>query len=187
MGTDIHCVFQRKDATSGRWRDVPSGYDRGRHYQLFAVLAGVRNGVGFAGMKTGEAVEPISYPRGLPDDFTNDTVWMGDHSFSWLSGEEMVAWFDSAPTVTQRGVVSREVYERWDKVSRPESYCGGVSGGGVVVVDDTEEAKRARPDWNFINVSWQSSLREELGYFFGEVRRLMGEHGEIRFVFGFDS
>jgi len=42
MGTDIHGVFQAFD--NGQWRDVESSYEQDRHYQLFAVLAGVRNG-----------------------------------------------------------------------------------------------------------------------------------------------
>ena len=70
MGTDIHGVFQRHDPATKTWHDVESKYEQGRHYQLFAVLAGVRNGTGFAGVVTGEPVEPISRPRGYPADFT---------------------------------------------------------------------------------------------------------------------
>ena len=69
MGTDIHGVFQRHDNTTGQWHDVPSNYKQDRHYQLFAVLADVRNGYGFAGIQTGEVVTPTSKPRGLPSDF----------------------------------------------------------------------------------------------------------------------
>lgn len=58
MGTDIHGVFQAFD--NGQWRDVESSYEQDRHYQLFAVLAGVRNGYGFAGVPTGEPVTPIA-------------------------------------------------------------------------------------------------------------------------------
>lgn len=39
-----------------------------RNYGLFAILADVRNGTGFAGVKTGEPTTPIDLPRGLPDD-----------------------------------------------------------------------------------------------------------------------
>jgi len=112
MGTDIHGVFQRYDQDRAQWRDVSSNYDQDRHYQLFAVLADVRNGIGFAGTATGEAVQPIAERRGLPVDFEIRDgymhpltelahidpsrqiyreagealeVWMGDHSYSWLS------------------------------------------------------------------------------------------------------
>lgn len=50
MGTDIHCTFQSK--TDGRWADIPHKYEGNRHYFLFSWLAGVRNGFGFAGVKT---------------------------------------------------------------------------------------------------------------------------------------
>jgi hypothetical protein len=109
MGCDIHWVFQKKAAHG--WVDVPSEYDGHRHYYLFAMLAGVRNNFG---------VEPISEPRGLPKDFAMQGTghgyghpvpeeiadeiekrypegptlirWMGDHSLSWLAGEEMLAY-----------------------------------------------------------------------------------------------
>jgi hypothetical protein len=111
---------------------------------LFRILAGVRGG------------PPIAKPRGLPEDFEvvdgedhpiSDlkfmnphrsnrhkvkeplVVWMGDHSHSWLTGEEMLKWYESTP----------------------------------------EEEK------------------ENTAYFFEEVARLVAEHGQIRFVFGFDS
>jgi hypothetical protein len=127
------------------------------------VLAGVRNGRGFAGVPYGEAVRPIRQPRGLPADFEVDdeshpiatldhmdprragyrrespelyadgpmAVWMGDHSHSWLTGDEMLAWAESAPTVVQTGILTRERYEAWDKTSHPEAYCGGISGPNV--------------------------------------------------------
>lgn len=126
MGTDIHGVFQRYDQQAGLWEDVPSEYEQQRHYQLFAVLADVRNGVGFAGVTTGEAVAPIAAPRGLPADFLCDTeychkatnvdtlsplqrryrqpedpleVWLGDHSYSWLTGDELLTWCRRRRTV----------------------------------------------------------------------------------------
>ena len=146
MGTDIHGVFQRHDA--GKFVDVPSDYEFSRHYQLFAVLAGVRNGSGFAGIQTGEVVKPIAEPRGLPDDFeTTDEdvhplasielmepwhrrhheegepleVWMGDHTHSWLTSDELLSWYENAPSVVQHGVISREEYDAWDKQSWPAS------------------------------------------------------------------
>lgn len=148
MGCNIYGIFQRHDRLTGKWVDVPTEYDRTRHYLLFAVLADVRNS---------REVTPIARPRGLPDGFEVDAydyhhvamleavapsdrdyfleggegpprVWLGDHSQSWLEGEEMWNWWATCP---------HEFFE--------------------------------------------------LAYFFNEVRRLMAEHGRIRFVFGFDS
>ena len=211
MGTDIHGVFQRRTASG--WDDIESTYEQNRHYQLFAVLAGVRNGFGFAGVPTGEAVTPIAEPRGLPVDFavTDDehavsdiahidpgrrsyrsegeplTVWMGDHSHSWLTGAEMLSWAERAPVVVKTGLVSRPVYEKWDKQGSPESWCGGASGPSVQIVNDNAVEMEQNPSWSHARCHWESSLRDELAYFFDEVARLVSEHGDVRFVFGFDS
>lgn len=213
MGTDIHGVFQRHDKATGQWHDVPSNYEQDRHYQLFAVLAGVRNGYGFAGAPTGEAVTPIAEPRGLPSDFAMDDEahplatlehmdpgrrkyhqagekleqWMGDHTYSWLTGAEMLAWAEKAPEVVKTGVLDRAVYEAWDGATRPPSYSGGISGRDVVLVNDNSVEKEQAPNWTHIRCTWQSDLRAELAYFFDEVARLVAEHGDVRFVFGFDS
>ena len=111
MGCDIHGVFQRYDKESKTWQDIESAYDQDRHYFLFGILANVRGDD-----------SPIAEPRGLPADFEivggdhpiSDirhafpsrkqwykageplVVWMGDHSRSWLTGEEMLAWYESA-------------------------------------------------------------------------------------------
>lgn len=206
MGTDIHGVFQRQN--NGAWSDVPSNYEQGRHYQLFAVLANVRNGFGFAGIPTGEVVEPISQPRGLPDDFEvadgklhpidpnnlppwdrenypDVTLWMGYHSFSWLTGEEMLAWFETAPSLLKTGILSKDVYTSWDKVQPPSCYCASISGQGIVIVD--QDSAETTTDWTHVLCSWSSDLKQELAYFFDEVAKLVSEYGEIRFVFGFDS
>jgi hypothetical protein len=41
--------------------------------------------------------------------------------------------------------------------------------------------------WTHVRCRWGSALADELRYFFDEVKRLADEHGDIRFVFGFDS
>lgn len=214
MGTDIHGVFQRHDGSV--WTDIESRYEQQRHYQLFAVLAGVRNGRGFAGVPTGEAVTPIAEPRGLPEDFsvigeyrdshplanldhmdprrrkyhtTDEPLeqWMGDHTHSWLEGDEMLTWFAAAPEVLKTGIVSREDYEAWDSEKGFDSYCGGISGPSVVVVNDNAVEKEEKPNWTHIRCHWKVDLKQELAYFFEEVDRLRSEHGRVRFVFGFDS
>jgi hypothetical protein len=191
MGTDIYGVFQRRDKNTGKWHDITSNYKQDRHYQLFAVLAGVRNGYGFAGVPTGEPVAIISDPKGYPKDFPVDdesySQWIGYHSHSWLSGQEMLAWFEKAPTVLKTGILDRGTYDRWDGDSVPDSYSRGIFGGGILIIKNNEADKRENPNWTHIQCTWTSSLRDELGYFFEEVARLVVEHGEVRFVFWFDS
>lgn len=219
--------------------DVATFWDDERHYQLFSVLADVRNGYGFAGVPTGEWVKPISSPRGIPQDFEyycwehplspdclvprrrgwweadhpmdvismdpdgmtmlsgdrwdDETitlhqcaVWMGEHSFSWLTGEELLNWYKNAPTVVKVGLISKQMYEEWDKITPPTSYWGGVWGGGSRVINESEVGKVSFP-WTDVRVTWEQSLRDELAYFFIEVQRLVDKHGKIRMVFGFDS
>lgn len=209
MGCDIHGIWQKK--TAHGWQDIESNYEQDRHYELFAALAGVRNGYGFAGVPTGEAIIPASEPRGLPAGFkVKDFVHpvsdvsiidprrrryrddgdplefdMGDHSHSWLTGKEMLDWYASAPTVAKTGIITRKQFEEWDWKSCPETYCGGTSGPGIVIASSADKVLPA--NFTHVRVTWKQSLREELAYFFSEVKRLVDLHGEIRFVFGFDS
>lgn len=219
MGTDIHGVWQTE--RFGKWIDVESTYMQDRDYQLFAVLAGVRNGTGFAGVKTGEPVKPIAMPRGLPDGFAMKgdshpvarpefidpdrrewmardgrdlatlpleelSAWMGDHSHSWLTSTEMLAWFDTAPVVKACGVIERSAYASWTG-GRPDGGWRGDVWGGVVTQDDPGRYDDLNDATTHVRVSWDRPLKEALSEFFDEVRRLHDLHGEVRFVFGFDS
>ena len=62
-------------------------YYGGRNYYLFAILADVRNG---------SNIEPISYPKGIPDDASSGyrymcDRWEGDgHSHSFFTLEELL-------------------------------------------------------------------------------------------------
>jgi hypothetical protein len=146
MGTDIHLYVETRDrrgvwsavklpAPDGHeeWHDGYRGWDK-RYYDVFSILAGVRNGHGFAGIPTGAGFIPISEPRGLPPDlsvtFRSDpavlederTPDIGEHSFSWLLLSELLAYdwtqtttvlegdytFNRADTRTQRTMTYRE-------------------------------------------------------------------------------
>lgn len=85
MGCDIHT--QAEKLVDGKWQ-VVGAHDEflsDRNYRVFAFLANVRNG---------EGVDEISEPRGLPkgyvSDENNEDWYMGDHSYSWLSVQELV-------------------------------------------------------------------------------------------------
>ena len=67
MGTDIHSIAQV--CRDGSWVTVAIGiYGDPRSYNTFAMLANVRNGRGFAGIKTSDGFPYIHEPRGLPAD-----------------------------------------------------------------------------------------------------------------------
>lgn len=194
MGTDIHFVAQAKK--DGKWVDVKSEYEEDRHYLLFSWLADVRNGYGFAGIPTYDPIDPISARRGLPDDFDIDgeyhatTVndnewspgmkWMGDHGYSWLTGDEILA---APPPKTRRtGVITIDQFKKWDGTSAPEEWSGVVLGRASVTISNPDEIG---PRTTHVRISWDST--DEVDYFVREIQRLKDEHGEVRVVFGFDS
>lgn len=201
MGTDIHGVFQKHNKEN-EWVDLETKYDFNRHYLLFAFVGGVRNGFGFAGVKTGEYVKPLAERRGYPSGFLVDdyddygSTWMGDHSHSWFSIKEYFTRLAEVKGAIQTGVIARPHYEEWVKTypdhetrKSPSSYSGGVYGPGVIVINDNEVEKQKQPDYTYVRVEWTVDLNEEFGYFTKELERLVAEHEteDIRFVFGFDS
>jgi len=116
MGCDIHSFVEVKNA-SGKWEKATGfksdHYDKdsdyfsqeefrngdcvldARNYNEFAILANVRNGYGFAGVDTGDALKPISMPKGLPEDVSKEVKFESDewgcdgHSHSWLTAREI--------------------------------------------------------------------------------------------------
>lgn len=206
MGTDIHGIWQKK--VEGGWIDVESNWDQGRHYLLFAWLGGVRNGHGFAGCPpTHSPIVPLAEGRGIPEDFKmepddihlltdpnhrdprrrkycekdNLEFSMGDHSFSWISVDEVLA--ADPPKIWRVGIVAVEEFRNWDGSTAPVTYCGGISGPGIKV-DDPESVDEKT---THVNVRWKEDAAESLKYFVDECRRLKELHGEVRLVFGFDS
>jgi hypothetical protein len=113
MGTDIHIAVEVRRPDGWHLSDLV--VTQNRNYRAFAVLADVRNGYGFAGSDTGEALKPISEPRGLPADMSpelrlrldeneneneraapvdidseENAFWLGDHSFSHVTLRELL-------------------------------------------------------------------------------------------------
>lgn len=212
MGTDVHGVFQKK--TPDGWVDVEDNFPQERHYALFAWIGDVRNGTGFAGVPTHNRIEPLSSCRGYPEGFVveDDThqissneirgrraewykeedadeenpdrfkLWMGDHSHSWLSADEILA--AAPPRILRTGIISIEQFRNWDGNSAPDSWCGGHWGIDVVLAESASEVGDNTTD---VRVEWFEDTKESFAYFIDEVRRLRDLHGEVRFVFGFDS
>ena len=82
MGCDIHVHTEVK--INGVWHHYSIPRVR-RNYMLFGKMAGVRN----------RTVDPISLPKGLPEDatflteFDSNRYGSDGHSHSWLSSEEV--------------------------------------------------------------------------------------------------
>lgn len=205
MGTDIHGVLQsRYSSESGWWTRCEM--ERGRNYSLFAALANVRNGYGFAGVPTHTPITPIAEPRGWPDDFDlksvrgripgvdwdeeEEELWLGDHSFSWLTLEEVIGWDGWDKPLSECGFISREQYESWDRKSPPkDGWCGGISGRDIVTTDQADPYLATDRGWTHVRVYWSRPLRGSCETFLAWARyadeKTKGE--EARIVFGFDS
>ena len=127
----------------------PMSYLGERNYNLFSILADVRNGYGFAGLKTGEGFVPISNPRGVPDDASLEYKehverWRADgHSHSYHTLKHLLD-YDWEQMTGLQGVVGMLEYARWVKSKRgergegPLSYSGGVSGPAIQMVSEQE-------------------------------------------------
>jgi hypothetical protein len=103
MGTDIYLCVEHC-SPYGDWELVPApgtnhfDWDRGRNYELFAMLANVRNRYD---------IEPISQPRGIPGNVSpllaEELRW-GGHSRSYHTVAQLLAYdwdavFDNDGTV----------------------------------------------------------------------------------------
>ena len=156
MGCDIHSRAQKR--VNGKWKDLPFAPFDWRSYGMYGFLADVRNY---------SAVPPISKARGLPADIIrpepnfygehDDQLDLGDHSFSWLSVDELTA-FDYDKTFEDRRVTRQTASNVWD---------GGITaelGGGTLT-------------------TYRAFLGER---FFHDLDHLK-ELGAERIVFGFDS
>lgn len=163
MGCDIHSICEVQDG-AGVWAPIRrGGYRRGyrvaglfgssvwnpyhfRNYDVFAILADVRNGSDFAGVIAGGGFIPIDKPRGVPSDasrYWHNTVghWGSNgHSHSYFTLRELNN-YDYARVIFKRGVVGGVEYARFKKEGRPNSYSAGVFGGGTIIVSNEEMDK----------------------------------------------
>jgi len=177
MGCDIHMILEVKPAKATQFEmvgemerdgDYISPADRysGRNYNLFAVLADVRNGSGFAGCDTGDRIEPIAQPRGVPDDASPEyQAWVKQwgvdgHSHSYHTLAQLLD-YDWTLAKVSRGFLDLAAYDRWRGYNEkngnsPDSYCGDVSGGKTTkitrdtadeILDLAPRDYHGRQDW----------------------------------------
>lgn len=144
MGCDIHIYVEQR--VNGVWEQVSDDIDNGRNYDLFSILADVRNGRGFAGVDTGDGYVPISEPKGMPEDVSKGLIenvcWDYDHSHSYLSLRELIE-YDWTQVTTKRFQISAAGYYRWytdyfgrRKGNMPNSFSGAVLGRNVTHISE---------------------------------------------------
>lgn len=87
MGCDIHLHTEIK--IDRQWHHYSKPMIQ-RNYRLFGLMAGVRDSF----------IEPVCYPKGLPDKLTFTTWFCNDvrtgdaHSHSWFNAEELEIFYD---------------------------------------------------------------------------------------------
>lgn len=186
MGTDIHGWLQ-KSYGGKNWYNVqrvPSD----RNYTLFAALANVRNGRGFAGCYTGEAIRFIAEPRGLPADLAAQLAAtelqsdnaadddginyyatdFGDHSQTWFTLAELLNWDGWQQQQTRGGYVARSEYEACQREGRtPDEWCGDTFGRDIVKTTDEAIAAGSAPEgWTHAQMRWDAGkLIDNIGAF----------------------
>lgn len=165
MGCDIHLYVERKN-DSGTWEsadkwteekyddevhvdvDYEDRFYTGRNYNLFAILADVRNGRGFAGIRTGDGFNPIHELRGLPEDVSENVSKASDqwgrdgHSHSWATIQELLE-YDWTQETGLSGVVDAPTLASWNQWGRkqgesPKEWCGMIAGRGVRIISEEE-------------------------------------------------
>lgn len=240
MGCDIHFYVEKK--VDGKWVTADTWYDdedtpgykslyqwgpglkrlagplySSRNYDLFAMLANVRNGSGFAGVDTGNGFIPIHEPRGVPDDACPEVVkaneyWDSDgHSHSWATVKELME-YDWTRTTKKRGWVSPKEFAGYYLSGRPKAWSGGVSGDSVQHISNEEMLERISPDgkkftWKdyhhiedegpfnlkvnyYTQVEWEVHYYEPAKEFLSEVLPQlwrMGSPEDVRIVYWFDN
>ena len=151
MGCDIHTNVEVRQP-DGSWKShqewsqedsYMSPKDElmdSRNYDLFAILADVRNGRGFAGIVTGQGFVPMATPRGVPDDASPEykawvEQWDGDgHSHSYFTVAEIMA-YDWTQTSKKTGCVSLQEWSHYKVNGKLEQVEDAFKKSGLSIWD----------------------------------------------------
>jgi hypothetical protein len=188
VGTDIHLFVEKRGSKNEAWEEVrppfktrwndtqyswspyaqsddindPRPDPTDRNYNLFAFLADVRNGIGFAGTR----VAPQFADRKLPPDtcYKEEVCWFGDHSFTYATLKELV----TAPwdiEFRSTGVVDIAQFRSYQKDGIPEGWCVNIWGRDIVFRDEgefkelIESNKATNNDYCRVSWTWQPLLK----------------------------
>ena len=201
MGCDIHLFTEIKKSINSEdkwvnvdnWRYNPyyqegnNNWERmlsvesiysGRNYELFGILAGVRN----------RNNDSIDDPRGLPEDVSEVTKKESDrgdgdgHSHSWLTLRELKEYQGLHPVVKRSGFISPEAAELLDAGEEtPDTWCQMTTLTTWVKREWEEGCDVLKPLVDKLN----ERVRDEF-YVWGDEERPEFDE-KIRIVFWFDN
>ncbi len=189
MGTDIHLFVEKKE--NNKWIYVGK-HDIARNYPLFAILANVRNGI-----RSGK-FEPISYPRGLPNNVSPEVRKRADnwilefHSHSWFLLKELNHFDWDGKKVKFKAYVNKIGYDKWKKTGKPWG-AAQLAGGKIISHEEMEKYDPIKNGYiAHTMVEWVQTYRECCIYFvedfLKELNNMSRENGEdIRIIFWFDN
>jgi hypothetical protein len=174
-----HDIFPDKDGFPNfKPRKI---YDT-RNSALFAILSGIFNTAYSA-----EEYQPISVPKGLPDDVSQEVKiwsdWFGEGGFghSWLLLQELLE-FDWHQTIKKQAMVSKKVAPLFE---------GGNNRFPFSQWPADEPISYSRCSRDGVTVNWIETYAESAGSEFLEttIDRLksFGSPTDVRIVFWFDN
>lgn len=214
MGCDIHTYVEKKEGNHwnalkgknrffGKWEDeeeftISNWIYDGRNYELFALLAGVRNTY---------KVTPISKPKGVPNDLSNSIMkdyeeWGVDaHSASYYTFEELLNFDGKNKYIEVEGFVGEKGYKTFKEKGEPDSYCGNVHGPDVekVLNCEMERVIKNKYPWEqktmfYTALKWKVLYSEILEYLLKNIEKYIAEqhiekedYKNYRMVFWFDN
>lgn len=220
MGCDIHCWCEVRKGR--KWETVednifPHPYYRadepedpewnskqtnqpiyGRNYDLFSILAGVRN---YAGTL------PIALPRGVPHNASpgyKEEVksWSGNgHTHSWLTLKEILDFDWEGKKTHHEGYMSASAYKHLKETGKATIYCGGVYGPKIISNQEMDQwlttHEVGEPEFlgfdekqPYTLAHWQETYAQCALNFLTvivPILKTLGKPEDVRLVFFFDN
>lgn len=151
-----------------------------RNYGLFSILADVRNY---------SDNEPISQPKGLPEDCCDEIRKESDydgidgHSHSWFTLKELKDYANNHRAIKRSGLISQQQADNLDNNNiKPDSWCQGASPSLNMVYREWEDEFSGLDE---IIKRLTQRLKDELWLYDDERVNEFSE--KIRLVFWFDN
>ena len=163
----------------------------GRNYDLFALLADVRNS---------GRITPIADPRGMPSDLSPEMQGIvrrygrDAHSHSYFTLAELLAVPWKTNIVKHTGYVDAASYKSYLTLGYPDTWAANVGGLHTYKISErqmkTRISKGLSAEGYYCLVSWTEFLGEAVEHFLTttlkELKHL-GNPDDVRIVFFFDN
>lgn len=214
MGCDIHVFLEKKDGDKwlavqgpnpyyGKWDGeseltLEGWLFDGRNYNLFSILADVRNNCGAV---------PISMPRGVPEDasmeITKESECIGcdGHTHSWYTLKELLEFNWDNSFVENEAYVSEEVYKQFKNGGGPYPCCGDISGPKIekILNYEMDRVIKNKYPWEinkqfYTAIKWKTSYKDIADNMLESINKYIeqqsisnSELDDYRIVFWFDN